>query len=173
MKATILLVLISVSAYAQIDVKTTKETRLLHEKSIAFASDMYKIKPGETIKVIDYDYDWYTVTYKDSTGFVYYPFLMEILELNDFKAKKQSQHDGERYAKKMAEFKAKWGKNAEKILNHQLWIGMSKKEAVASIGNPESVNSTTTADGTSDQWVYKNRYLYFDNGVLTTIQDNK
>ena len=52
-------------------------------------------------------------------------------------------------------------------------IGMSKEDAIASSwGRPESVNSTTTSRGTREQWVYGSRsYLYFENGVLTAIQN--
>jgi hypothetical protein len=36
---------------------------------------------------------------------------------------------------------------------------------------PDDVNTTVTAFGTTEQWVYSgNRYLYFTNGVLTAIQ---
>jgi hypothetical protein len=52
-------------------------------------------------------------------------------------------------------------------------IGMSKDEALASSwGRPESVNRTTTKYGTREQWVYGGRnYLYFENGMLTSIQN--
>jgi hypothetical protein len=52
-------------------------------------------------------------------------------------------------------------------------IGMSKEEALASSwGRPESVNRTTNAYGTREQWVYGGgNYLYFENGVLTSIQN--
>jgi hypothetical protein len=52
-------------------------------------------------------------------------------------------------------------------------IGMSKDEAIASSwGRPESVNRTTNAYGTREQWVYGGgNYLYFENGVLTSIQN--
>ncbi len=40
-----------------------------------------------------------------------------------------------------------------------------------SLGAPEKVNSTTTARGRREQWVYgAGTYLYFDNDVLTAIQ---
>ena len=52
-------------------------------------------------------------------------------------------------------------------------IGMSKEDVLASSwGRPESINTTTTSRGTREQWVYGGRnYLYFENGVLTTIQN--
>lgn len=52
-------------------------------------------------------------------------------------------------------------------------IGMTKDDVLkSSWGRPESINTTTTASGTREQWVYGGRnYLYFVNGVLTTIQN--
>lgn len=52
-------------------------------------------------------------------------------------------------------------------------IGMSSASVLASSwGRPQSVNRTTTASGTREQWVYGiGNYLYFENGVLTAIQN--
>jgi hypothetical protein len=51
-------------------------------------------------------------------------------------------------------------------------IGMSETEVLQSKwGRPESVNRTITADGRHEQWVYSGGYLYFDDGVLTSIQN--
>lgn len=52
-------------------------------------------------------------------------------------------------------------------------IGMTKQQVLATQwGNPNSVNTTTNRYGTREQWVYGGRnYLYFENGVLTTIQN--
>jgi hypothetical protein len=52
-------------------------------------------------------------------------------------------------------------------------IGMNKEDVLASKwGKPESVNKTTTAYGTREQWVYGgHNYLYFNNDTLTTIQN--
>ncbi len=52
-------------------------------------------------------------------------------------------------------------------------IGMSQQAVLeSSWGKPESVNRTTTRSGSREQWVYGGRnYLYFENGVLTAIQN--
>ncbi|WP_211147016.1 hypothetical protein [Paenibacillus dokdonensis] len=52
-------------------------------------------------------------------------------------------------------------------------IGMTKEEVLASTwGKPKDINKTTTANYVSEQWVYSGyRYLYFENGILTTIQN--
>ena len=53
-------------------------------------------------------------------------------------------------------------------------IGMSKSQVInqSNWGEPKYVNRTVTKHGTHEQWVYSEyRYLYFDNGRLTVIQD--
>lgn len=51
-------------------------------------------------------------------------------------------------------------------------VGMKSLQAVkCGWGIPLKVNRTTTAKQIREQWVYEDGYLYFTNGVLTTIQD--
>ncbi len=52
-------------------------------------------------------------------------------------------------------------------------IGMTKDEVQNSLwGLPQYINKTTTANSVSEQWVYdSNRYIYFDNGIVTAIQE--
>lgn len=52
-------------------------------------------------------------------------------------------------------------------------LGMTAVQVRASgWGVPQSVNRTTTAHGVHEQWVYGgHNYLYFENGVLTNIQN--
>ena len=52
------------------------------------------------------------------------------------------------------------GMTAEQVLKETNW------------GRPHSVNRTTTAYGTREQWVYGYpNYLYFTNGILTSFQN--
>lgn len=53
------------------------------------------------------------------------------------------------------------------------YIGMTKEQAKNSTwGEPNKINKTTTAYGIHEQWVYNDfKYLYFDNGYLTSIQE--
>lgn len=52
-------------------------------------------------------------------------------------------------------------------------IGMTKNEVLNSTwGEPEDINRTTTRYGTSEQWCYNgNKYIYFEDGIVTSIQD--
>ncbi len=51
-------------------------------------------------------------------------------------------------------------------------IGMTKDEVLEGAwGEPEKKNITETIDGVSEQWVYGNgKYIYFEDGIVTTIQ---
>ena len=52
-------------------------------------------------------------------------------------------------------------------------IGMTADELLGcNWGKPQNINTTTTADGKEEQWCYSGyRYIYVDNGVVTTIQN--
>lgn len=51
-------------------------------------------------------------------------------------------------------------------------IGMSMDDAVASSwGKPRKINRTIHATTVREQWVYNGGYLYFTDGVLTSIQN--
>jgi hypothetical protein len=44
----------------------------------------------------------------------------------------------------------------------------------SSWGRPEHINRSDYSFGTKEQWVYGNgHYLYFENGVLTSIQTRR
>jgi hypothetical protein len=62
-------------------------------------------------------------------------------------------------------------KAAKKLAGVQ--IGMYEQDVLdSSWGKPLRVNTTTNARGLSAQWVYGGKsYLYFDNGVLTSISN--
>lgn len=60
---------------------------------------------------------------------------------------------------------------AIKISNKSIWIGMTSEMAIESIGRPKDINRTKGAYGTHEQWVYDNKYLYFEDGILKSWQD--
>lgn len=50
-------------------------------------------------------------------------------------------------------------------------IGMTETEVLNSTwGSPKKVNTTTTKYSIHKQWVYDRGYIYFDNGVVSSIQ---
>lgn len=52
-------------------------------------------------------------------------------------------------------------------------IGMTATEVINSTwGKPKEINKTTTKDRVQEQWVYSlKRYIYLENGIVTTIQE--
>jgi hypothetical protein len=91
--------------------------------------------------------------------------------------------DAATYAKALAQWqqatdaKARQEQKAEAARKKRegVRLGMSPEDVLASSwGMPDKINRTTRASGTSEQWVYRERgegYLYFDNDVLTSIQN--
>lgn len=54
----------------------------------------------------------------------------------------------------------------------KVFVGMSVEQAKMSWGKPEKVNKTVKQNIVHEQWVYdSDNYLYFENGVLITIQN--
>ena len=84
----------------------------------------------------------------------------------------QCMENGNRAAEERVK-KAVAAEKAKKALPG-VHIGMTAKQVLeeSNWGKPKRVNRTTTARGTSEQWVYGDgNYLYFENGVLTAIQN--
>ena len=78
----------------------------------------------------------------------------------------------QRYAQRAAYLTSKYGdNNARLILQGKVKIGWSKEMCRESWGDPRDINRTTTATTVHEQWVYNSRYLYFENVILTTLQD--
>lgn len=76
--------------------------------------------------------------------------------------------------KKEAVLGRKYGRtNADLIIKNQIRIGWTKAMCIEAWGEPESVNVTKGSYGNHEQWVYHqgSSYLYFENGILRTIQD--
>jgi hypothetical protein len=58
------------------------------------------------------------------------------------------------------------------IENEQVVIGMTAEQARFSWGDPQKINRMTVAGKLQDQWVFRDqKYLYFDNGILTAAQN--
>ena len=68
---------------------------------------------------------------------------------------------------------AKYGeKYGQLIIKGYVVIGMDKEMCRYAWGNPCEINTTTFANHIHEQWVYSlRRYLYFDDGILTAIQN--
>lgn len=61
------------------------------------------------------------------------------------------------------------------VLSGQILLGMSEDSVMAVMGLPEHENVTTTRRGQRKQWVYRaqKKYVYFDGGQLTAVQERQ
>lgn len=77
--------------------------------------------------------------------------------------KKAATEQAAKQAKSAAAVKARGG----------VRIGMTTEQALnSSWGKPLKINRTTNTGGSREQWVYSsNNYLYFESGILTSIQN--
>ncbi|MBY6931687.1 1,4-beta-N-acetylmuramidase [Clostridium botulinum] len=66
-----------------------------------------------------------------------------------------------------------WSNDVPESFSKGVSIGMTEDQVlVSNWGRPNEINKTTTKYGTYEQWVYDGyNYLYFENGILTTIQN--
>ncbi|MHC4660341.1 MAG: tetratricopeptide repeat protein [Planctomycetota bacterium] len=52
------------------------------------------------------------------------------------------------------------------VTEHKVLIGMSRKEVASSLGYPEMVERTKTKGRTFGQWIYRDQYVYFEDGTV-------
>lgn len=87
----------------------------------------------------------------------------------------QAQADEVRQQRqRAAALKAEQAAEAARRRREGVSLGMTPDDVLASSwGRPERINRTTNHMGTREQWVYPGRhnYLYFENGVLVSIQN--
>ena len=68
-----------------------------------------------------------------------------------------------------------WPEKAwQAIREHRVFIGMTQQQVTFSWGKPfpDDIKNIITASGKSEQWHYKAQSLYFENGILTAMQNN-
>lgn len=113
----------------------------------------------------------------------YFILESEFIQIENEKKKKEEERQREQEERKKqeqidkAKYKsdciAKWGaKTGGYIADGKVVLGMNKEMCLASWGNPININRTVIRGLTSEQWVFGwGTYLYFENGVLTAIQN--
>ena len=166
-----------------LQVTTIRETVMLDSKSVVNGKKVSEIKKGERLALLNYENNFYFVSFKGMKGYVYYVYLNGITNVNDFKTYWTNKNAENQRIEKRNELAEKTEKryqrlsdefgagDASKLIEKQIWIGMTDKMAIASIGLPDKVNRSNFSSGTHEQWVYKDKYLYFENGVLTSWQE--
>ena len=63
--------------------------------------------------------------------------------------------------------------HVDRILAGRITIGMTAAMVREAWGDPERINTTHSATGTDEQWVYGDSYVYLHNNVVTAIQTSR
>jgi hypothetical protein len=151
---------------------------VLRDSPNSTGKTLLTIPGNETINVYRSQQNLYfKVSYKGQTGYVSYSTISQNQEIDDFLAGKEPvkqtttttttvrtvNESDPRYQKLVKLY----GKDrALKIMNNELWQGMSYGMVLESIGKPNSKNSDNTPDGMKEQWLYNDYTLEFLNGEL-------
>lgn len=97
-------------------------------------------------------------------------------EVNRIEAERKAKEEAERKAREKKEAEERAKREAEEKARKKregVTIGMTQQEVRDSMwGEPQSINRTVTAGHVYEQWVYGYpNYLYFTDGILTSIQN--
>ena len=163
-----------------IDMKTQKRRRGIPKESkwtckavsINQEPDPYlNIKGSRLVLILENDslgehYCYYENSYAALSIFNNYLFG-KFLSDSDYERMKKDE------ANRKAELIRKYGKERGKMISEgYIKIGMTKNMCIDAWGGPQKINKTTGSYGVHEQWVYGlNSYVYFQNGVITTIQN--
>ena len=181
----IVLVLIGVVSLGQ-DVLKTSKVRFkctLEEKPLPGTGSI-QIKKGESVDIIDYKDGYFKVNYNDNLGyisdlFIYEPELLKIAKQKaDIEIVENEKYAKEHQVAHKQFLIEQYGESRTAlILKKLVCIGMTREEAIESWGKPTDINKTTSSYGIHEQWIYdkgkyfKSKYLYFEDGILRTIQE--
>lgn len=150
---------------------------ILRDAPSSTGKTLLTIPGNETINVFRSQQNLYfKVSYKNQIGYVSYSTISQNQEIDDFLAGKEpvkqpvttttvrTVNENDPRYQKLVKLYGK--ENAIKIVNGELWQGMSYGMVLESIGKPNSKTSNNTPDGIKEQWIYNDYSLDFLNGEL-------
>ena len=164
----------------------------LRKSSSPMSDIITKISKNDTVKLTDYQDDYWIVNKDQYFGYLSELYINEteeikifkeeLIRLNEeFRIKKEKEEAEKKSAiqkQKENEYRQKiikqfGNETGQKLLDGYYWIGMTDKMARISLGEPRSINRTVGSWGVHEQWVYYSIYLYFEDGILTSYQNSR
>jgi len=167
-----------------INAKTGSGGSVLRDKPSAISNVVANIPPNTPIKVYkEFDNLYFKAEYNGLIGYVNYSTLEQNQEIDDYlnginKPKhnvnnqsnttiiRQVNENDPRFQK----LQKLYGKDvAIRIINSEIWEGMSIGQTIESIGKPLNKTSINTDEGIKEVWEYQKYTLEFLNGSLSKI----
>ncbi|MCX7954549.1 MAG: SH3 domain-containing protein [Bacteroidales bacterium] len=165
-------------------VKVSSSGSILRDKPSSLGTEISTIPPNTQIKVFKEQQNLYLkAEYNGKIGYVSYSTLIPTPELDNFlegkeviipeqpttsetKIIKNIDTSDPRYQK----LKNLYGHdNAIRILNKEVWKGMTMGMTIESIGKPLSKQSFIDEEGNKEVWEYNNYTIQFTNGSISKI----
>lgn len=137
-------------------IRTSKAVNLINAPNTK-GQLINRLKTGTSIRVYDYVHGYWLVTTVEKNGYI----IASDLESNQVMEDVIYNYEYSRLSEEYGE------KNTKKILNGEIWYGMSQDMTKESIGEPLTRSTTTGIYGIREQWNYEGKYLIFENNFLT------
>jgi hypothetical protein len=161
--------------------KVTSGGAVLREEPSSMGKTICDIPGGQAIVVyMEQSNLYFKVTYNGKTGYVSYATIEQNQAIDDFlagKVQEQKNPTSTTIVRKVDEKDPKYQKllklygkdNAVKIMNGEIWNGMSPGMVLESKGKPSSNQTVTDAAGNEDIWNYSNMSIHFKNGEVFKV----
>ncbi len=164
--------------------KTGDGGAILRDKPSSIGSTLQTIPPKTQIKVYkEQENLYFKVEYNEKIGYVSYSTIAQNEEIDNFlsgysqSTNKKQQPSVTTIVRKVDEndprfqkLQKLYGKEvAIRIMNQEVWEGMSVGQTLESIGKPLNKSNISTEQGIKEVWEYTNYTLEFFNGSLSKI----
>jgi hypothetical protein len=63
--------------------------------------------------------------------------------------------------------------SCEAIDGNEITVGMNAEQVRLAWGNPKRINTTVLTNRTREQWVYGTNYVYFNDGIVSSMQSSR
>ncbi len=163
--------------------KTSEGGAILRDKPSSLGNSLATIPANTTIKVYRHQENLYfKVLYNGIEGYVSYSTIASNQEIDDFlngtpatptskttstTTIVRSVNENDPRFQKISKL---YGRdNAVRIMNNEVWEGMTPFMTIESIGKPNSKSTITFEEGNKDIWEYNDYRLEFVNGSLAKI----
>jgi hypothetical protein len=150
------------------------EGGILRDAPVMGANNIADINEKEIFYVLEYSGNlFFKVQYKQKTGYLIYSSIAPnndvdkiLLEENQKSNSSITQQVDLNDPKYLRLVKIYNKEIAIRLMNKDIWAGMSQGMILESIGKPQNKTNNTTESEKSEQWEYADKVLYIENGEL-------
>lgn len=162
--------------------KTGEGGAVLRDKPSSLGNTIVNIPPNTSIKVyLQQENLYFKVNYNGQEGYVNYSTIAANQAIDDFLNGKQQPSQAKTQATtivrtvnennpKYQKLTKLYGKDkAIRIMNNEVWEGMTTGMVIESIGKPNNKTNLTSEEGVKEIWEYNDYKLEFFNGSVSKI----